>query len=69
VNGEALAAYSSPDPKAQKLAAKTNPKFVALDKITPYKDITTYNNLLRVRHRQSGSRAQRRDACGRIRGR
>jgi sulfoxide reductase catalytic subunit YedY len=44
VNGEALAAYSSPDPKAQKLAAKTNAKFVALDKITPYKDITTYNN-------------------------
>lgn len=44
VNGEALAAYSSPDPKAQKLAAKTNAKFVALDKITPYRDITTYNN-------------------------
>ncbi|MFM0607555.1 protein-methionine-sulfoxide reductase catalytic subunit MsrP [Paraburkholderia sediminicola] len=44
VNGEALAAYSSPDPKAQKLVAKTNAKFVALDKITPYKDITTYNN-------------------------
>ena len=44
VNGEALAAYSSPDPKAQKLMAKTNPKFVAPDKITPYKDITTYNN-------------------------
>ncbi len=31
-------------PKAQKLAAKTNPKFVALDKVTPFKDITTYNN-------------------------
>ncbi|MGE8332196.1 MAG: protein-methionine-sulfoxide reductase catalytic subunit MsrP, partial [Paraburkholderia nemoris] len=44
VNGEALAAYTSPDPKAQKLAAKTNAKLVALDKITPYKDITTYNN-------------------------
>ena len=44
VSGEALAAYSSPDPKAQKLAAKTNAKFVALDKITPFKDITTYNN-------------------------
>lgn len=44
VNGEALAAYAPVDPKAQKLAAKTNAKFVALDKITPYKDITTYNN-------------------------
>ncbi|AFT87337.1 protein-methionine-sulfoxide reductase catalytic subunit MsrP [Paraburkholderia phenoliruptrix] len=44
VNGEALAAYTSPDPKAQKLAAKTNTKFVALDKITPFKDITSYNN-------------------------
>ncbi|MGF6481132.1 DMSO/TMAO reductase YedYZ molybdopterin-dependent catalytic subunit [Paraburkholderia sp. JPY419] len=44
VSGEALATYSSPDPKAQKLAAKTNTRFVALDKITPYKDITTYNN-------------------------
>ncbi|MCX4165746.1 MULTISPECIES: protein-methionine-sulfoxide reductase catalytic subunit MsrP [Paraburkholderia] len=44
VNGEALAAYTSPDSRAQKLAAKTNPKFVVTDKVTPYKDITTYNN-------------------------
>ncbi|CAB3688656.1 protein-methionine-sulfoxide reductase catalytic subunit MsrP [Paraburkholderia rhynchosiae] len=44
VNDEALAAYASPDPKAQKLAAKTDAKFVTLDKITPFKDITTYNN-------------------------
>ncbi|CAB3794619.1 Protein-methionine-sulfoxide reductase catalytic subunit MsrP [Paraburkholderia ultramafica] len=43
-SGEALAAYASPDPKAQKLAATANAKFVALDRITPYKDITTYNN-------------------------
>jgi sulfoxide reductase catalytic subunit YedY len=44
VSGEALAMYTSPDAKGQKLVAKTNPKFVALDKATPYKDITTYNN-------------------------
>jgi sulfoxide reductase catalytic subunit YedY len=40
----ARAEYPSPDPKAQKLAAKTNARFVALDQITPFKDITTYNN-------------------------
>ncbi|TGS73884.1 molybdopterin-dependent oxidoreductase, partial [Mesorhizobium sp. M8A.F.Ca.ET.181.01.1.1] len=34
----------SPDPKAQKLTAKNNAKFVALDKVTPFKDITSYNN-------------------------
>ena len=44
VSGEALAMYSSPDAKGPKLAAKTNPKFVAADKVTPYRDITTYNN-------------------------
>jgi sulfoxide reductase catalytic subunit YedY len=44
VSGEALAVYSSPDAKGPKLAATTNPKFVATDKVTPYKDITTYNN-------------------------
>jgi sulfoxide reductase catalytic subunit YedY len=44
VNGTALAAYTSPDGKAQKLAAKTNPSFVVPDKVTPYKDLTTYNN-------------------------
>ena len=44
VSGEAHAVYSSPDAKGPKLAAKTNPKFVATDKVTPYKDITTYNN-------------------------
>ena len=57
VNGEALAAYSSPDPKAQKLAAKTNPKFVAPDKITPFKDITTYNNYYEFGTDKSGSGA------------
>lgn len=44
VSGEALAEYSSPDAKGKKLAAKTNPKFVVPDKVTSYKDITTYNN-------------------------
>jgi sulfoxide reductase catalytic subunit YedY len=44
-HGEAArAAYTSPDAKAQKLAAKTNARFVALDQATPFKDITTYNN-------------------------
>jgi sulfoxide reductase catalytic subunit YedY len=43
-SGEALAAYTSPDSKAQKLAARTNTAFVALDRVTPFKDITTYNN-------------------------
>ncbi len=43
--GEAArAAYTSPNAKAQKLAAKTNARFVALDQATPFKDITTYNN-------------------------
>ena len=31
-------------PGAQKLAAKTNPAFVVMDKQTSYKDATTYNN-------------------------
>jgi sulfoxide reductase catalytic subunit YedY len=44
VSGEALAMYTSPDAKGPKLTAKTNPKFVAQDKVSPYKDITTYNN-------------------------
>src|SRR6187402_1190125 len=44
VNGEALAAMTSPDAKGQKLAATTNTKFVAMDKVTPLKDITSYNN-------------------------
>ena len=35
VHGEAFAAFASPDPKALKLAAKTNPKFVVTDKATP----------------------------------
>src|SRR5450830_512535 len=29
---------------AQKLAAKANPAYVVMDKATPYKDATTYNN-------------------------
>lgn len=40
----AFGAYATPDPKAQKLAAATNAKFVVPDKVTPYRDITTYNN-------------------------
>ncbi|CAG4918294.1 protein-methionine-sulfoxide reductase catalytic subunit MsrP [Paraburkholderia saeva] len=44
VNGEALAAFAAPDSRAQKLKATTNAKFVAADKVTPFKDITTYNN-------------------------
>lgn len=32
------------NPAAQKLAAKANPAFVVMDKATPYKDATTYNN-------------------------
>src|SRR5207244_2648372 len=32
------------NPAAQKLAAKANPAFVVMDKPTPYKDATTYNN-------------------------
>ncbi|AOJ08584.1 protein-methionine-sulfoxide reductase catalytic subunit MsrP [Burkholderia mayonis] len=43
-HGLAFAAYSSPDPKARKLAAQTNPKFVVPEKVTSFKDITTYNN-------------------------
>ncbi|AOK28516.1 sulfoxide reductase catalytic subunit YedY [Burkholderia singularis] len=42
--GLAFAEYASPDAKARKLAAQTNPKFVVPDKVTPFKDITTYNN-------------------------
>ncbi len=41
---DARAEYASPDPKAMKLAAATNNKFVVPDKVTSYKDITTYNN-------------------------
>jgi sulfoxide reductase catalytic subunit YedY len=41
---DALALTQSPDPKAQKLAATTNPKFVVLEKTTSFQDITTYNN-------------------------
>jgi methionine sulfoxide reductase catalytic subunit len=44
LNGEAFATMTSPDAKAPKLAAKTNPKFVVVDKVTPFKDITSYNN-------------------------
>ena len=44
VNGEALATMTSPDAKGQKLSSATNTKFVALDKVTPFKDITSYNN-------------------------
>ncbi len=43
-SGAAFAAYASPDAHAAKLAAKTNPKFAVVDKVTPFKDITSYNN-------------------------
>jgi len=41
-NREAFAA--APAPAAQKLAAKLNPAYSALDKPTPFKDASTYNN-------------------------
>src|SRR5258708_39694418 len=44
VNGEALAMTTSPDAKGQKLAASTNTKFVAMDKVTAVKEIRSYNN-------------------------
>ncbi|CAN7181152.1 protein-methionine-sulfoxide reductase catalytic subunit MsrP [Trinickia sp. LjRoot230] len=44
VSEEARAAFASPDAKAGKLTAATNAKFVVPDKVTPYKDITSYNN-------------------------
>jgi sulfoxide reductase catalytic subunit YedY len=40
----ARAEVPAADPKAQKLAARTNPRYVVSDKLTPYQDITTYNN-------------------------
>jgi len=40
----ARASFASPDPAAHKLAAATNPNFVAPDKVTSFKDITTFNN-------------------------
>ncbi|RFU43905.1 protein-methionine-sulfoxide reductase catalytic subunit MsrP [Paraburkholderia sp. DHOC27] len=43
-HGDAFAMYSAPEAKLQKLMAKTNARFVAADKVTTYKDITTYNN-------------------------
>ncbi len=44
-SGAALAAYDGPSiGNARKLAARTNARFVAADKMTPYRDITTYNN-------------------------
>jgi sulfoxide reductase catalytic subunit YedY len=40
----AHALAQAPDGKLQKLAATTNTRFVVTDKLTPYKDVTTYNN-------------------------
>ena len=40
----AQSAAVSPDPKAQKLSARPNPAFRLPDTVTPYQDITTYNN-------------------------
>lgn len=44
MNDDAFALTTSPDAKGQKLAATTNPKFVAMEKTTPFKDVTSYNN-------------------------
>ncbi len=43
-SGLAHATLTSPDAKGKKLAAATNAKYVAQDKPTPFKDITSYNN-------------------------
>ena len=40
----AFAATASPNADSAKLAATTNPQFVVMDKLTSYKDVTTYNN-------------------------
>ncbi len=63
VHGEAFAAFASPDPKAQKLAAKTNPKFVVADSATSFKDITTYNNYYEFGTDKAPAGAQRRHAA------
>jgi sulfoxide reductase catalytic subunit YedY len=49
IAGSALLEMASRDafaqsPTATKLAAKVNNKYVVMDKVTPYKDATTYNN-------------------------
>ncbi len=44
VGESAHAEYASPDAHAVKLPAVTDPKFVVPDKVTPYRDVTTYNN-------------------------
>jgi sulfoxide reductase catalytic subunit YedY len=40
----ALAETASPNPGSVKLPAKANAQFALMDKPTPYKDVTTYNN-------------------------
>ena len=40
----AFAQTSSPNAGSVRLSAKTNPQFVLSDKLTPYRDVTTYNN-------------------------
>ena len=69
VSGEALATMTSPDAKGQKLAANTNTKFVALDKVTPLQGHHELQQLLRVRHRQGRPGAKRAARCGHVRGR
>jgi len=44
IPGLALAEQAPGDPKAQRLAAATNSKFVVMEKLTPYTDVATYNN-------------------------
>ena len=40
----AFAETPSPNAGSVRLSAKTNPQFVLSDKLTPYRDVTTYNN-------------------------
>ena len=66
-SGAALAAYASPDARAAKLAAKTNPKFVAADKVTPFRTsppTTTSTNSAPTRATPRRTPAR----CGRARG-
>ena len=40
----AFAETGSPNPDSVKLAARSNPQFALKEKLTRYKDVTTYNN-------------------------
>ena len=62
----ALAAYASPT-RGPRSLRRTNPKFVAADKVTPFKDITTYNNFYEFGTDKSDPRRTP-ARCGRARG-